>query len=388
MTAIPSNRLVVPILSATNFIVGVGAFVVVGLLNPLAEDLSMTTQRAGLIMVIYAMAYAVLSPVLVAVTGRLGRRRLLAAALIVFALSNLVAALATTEMVMFVSRVIAAAGAGILTPVSATVAAGLSPPEGRARALAAVFFGMTLAQVMGVPVGSFIAYTFGWRMAFGAVVVLSLPCLWLIWTRVPAGLSFTPVRLSDLMRTLGNAAHMVAVFFTSMFLGSIYVIYTYVAPLMDSTMGYGRDGISAVLLVFGIGAVVGNIIGGRITDWIGPFRTLLILSSGQVVIMPMFSTLPMSDLSLFVLCLAWASFGWAFMAAQQVRLISLDPENAPVLLSLNAAAIYVGAAVGSAVGGVALDQFGLTALGITGGLGAACAVAVLLLGQRLNARAR
>jgi predicted MFS family arabinose efflux permease len=370
--------LVIPVLSAANFIIGMGAFMVIGLLNPVADTFGMSVADAGNLMLYYALGYAILSPVLVSITGAVGRRRVLTAGLVLFAISNLIAAVAANETILFGSRVLAAAGAGLITPVAASVAAGLSAPDHRARALAAVFFGLTLSQVLGVPAGGFIAYTFGWRIAFAVVFALTLPVAVLIWLLVPAGLSFSPVSLRDLGRTLINPRQMLAISFTTLFLGSIYVVYTFISPLLAETMGYARNGISAILLVFGLGAVAGNLMGGQITDRIGPFHTLLALAVAQIAIMPLFSLLPMTTPALVALAFVWALFGWSFAAAQQVRLISLDPQNASVLLALNAAAIYVGAAIGSAIGGRVIESQGLTALGVAGGMGAALSIVVLM----------
>ena len=384
MTQEPGATAVIPVLSAANFVTGMGAFMVVGMLNPLAETMGMTAGQAGALMTVYALSYAVLSPLLVSLTGRIGRRRILTIGLGLFTLSCLVAALAPNNAVLFGSRILAAADAGLITPVAAAVAAGLSEPNRQARALASVFFGLTLAQVLGVPAGGFIAYTFGWRAAFFSVVVLALPVIWLLWTRVPAGLSFKPVSLGDLGHVLATPRLMVAISFTTFFLGSIYVVYTFISPLLSETMQFGRDGITLTLLVFGLGAVVGNLLGGRLIDRIGSYRTLALLSLAQVVIMPVFSWLPMPVTVVLALSLIWAGFGWAFMAAQQVRLIGLDPQSAQVLLALNAAAIYVGAALGSAAGAGVLAGPGLAWLGLAGGFGAVLALGLLQLSQHLN----
>lgn len=376
--------LAIPILSAANFVIGMGAFMVVGMLNPVAEDLALSPARAGWMMTIYALSYAVLSPILVALTGRVGRRRILAFGLTLFAVANVTASLASSEAGLLAARGLAAAGAGLVTPVSAAVAANLAAPERRARALASVFFGLTLAQVLGVPVGSWIAYTFGWRWAFAIVALLAFPITALIWTRIPAGLSVPPVTLRDLGRTLRNLRHLLAVSFTSVFLGAIYVIYTYLAPLLTTQMGFGRDGIALILLIFGFGAVFGNLAGGQMTDRIGATRTLLILALSQAAIMPWFTALPLPILGLAALMLSWSMFGWAFMAAQQVRLIALDPNSVSVLLALNAAAIYVGSAVGALVGGFVIGAYGLGALGWFGSAGAIAAALVLGLSNRLN----
>lgn len=375
----PPSPLIMPLLSAANFVIGMGAFVIIGILNPLADAFGLSAATTGLLMVVYAMAYAVLSPLLVSLTGSIGRRRVLTAAMLIFAAAAVMSALATTATVLFAGRVIAAIGAGLVTPVAAAVAAGLSPPSKQGTALANVFLGLSLAQVAGVPLGSFVAYTYGWRVAFWMVAVLALPCALLIWVRVPAGLSFAPVSLNDLGRVLRNLRLMLAVSFTSVFLSGTYIIFTFIAPLLTERMGFGRDGITLTLTLAGLGAVAGSFLGGRLADRIGATRTLAGLSLSLAVIMPAFSLLPMPVSALMAFVILWNLCGWSFMAAQQLRLISLSPADAGVLLALNAGAVYVGAAGGSAVGGAVLNTFGLDALGLAGACFALMAFAVLLL---------
>ena len=383
MTA-KSDPFVIPILSAANFVIGMGAFVVIGLLDPLAGDLSMTTSQAGWVMTTYALSYAVLSPILVSATGTFGRRRVIAAGLAVFTFAQIVMAFAPDAAWVFIARIMAAGGAGIVTPVGAAVAAGISAPENRAKALSTVFVGLTLAQVFGVPVGSFIAYTFGWRVAFAIVVLLALPCLWLIWTRVPKGLSFQPVTFADLKQTLRNGPIMLAVLFTASFLSAVWVVYTYLAPLLTQIMGWGRDGITLALLVFGVGAVIGNILGGILADRIGPIRTLALLASTQIFWLCLYSYLPFPEWLLLMFVFLQSVCGWSFMAGQQARLVSLAPHSAPVVLSLNAAAIYIGAALGSAIGGFVIDSAGLDYLGWTASALAVLALVHILVSARVS----
>lgn len=177
---------------------------------------------------------------------------------------------------------------------------------------------------------------------------------------------------------------MLAILFTGSFLGSLYVLYTYVAPLLSDTMGYGRDGVTFVLLMFGLGAVGGNILGGFMADRLGWKTTLTLLCLTQIAIMPVFSFLPLSTLVLATLAFGWALFGWAFMPGQQMRLIALAGPQAPVVLALNAAAIYLGAALGSAIGGLVIAGFGITFLGVAGGLLAILALIHLRLSARFS----
>lgn len=378
----------IPVLSAANFVIGMGAFVLIGMLTPVGQDFGISPGRTGWLMTTYAIAYAVLSPLLVSLTGSIGRRRVMAFALSGFALANLASALAPGELTLHLTRILAAAGAGVLSPVAASVAAGLSAPERRGKALAAVIFGLSLAQVLGVPAGSFIAYTFGWRVAFVVVALLAVPIVPLVWRTVPGGLAFQTITLPELGRTLRDPGTMIAVSFTATFLAAGYVVYTYLAPLLGQTMGYGRDGITAVLLVFGVAAVIGNLGGGVVADRIGAYRTLMGLTLGIIVTLPLFSLLPLPSPLLVGLIAVWSLLFWSMIPGQQMRIIALRPAASAIVLSLNAACIYIGAAVGSAVGSVVIAFGGVQALGF-GGLGMALlALAHLALSDRIARKLR
>lgn len=387
MTLAVPDRLLIPTLSACNFVIGIGAFGIIGLVEPLGEDMQLSTAQTGQLLTVYAVAYAVLSPLLVALSGRIGRRRILAAGLVLFALAAALSTFAPNMATLNIARVIAAAGGGIFTPLAAAVAATLTPEHQRAKVLASVFFGLTMSQVVGVPVSSWVAYTFGWRWSFGLVLALALPCIWLIWTRVPAGLHFQPVSLRDLRDVLREGRLMLAIAFTATFIGAQYILFTYIAPLLSSTMGYSGQGIAFVLMIAGFGAVAGNVMGGYLSDRHGWHITLSGLCVAQVIVMPTFSLLPVTQPQLFALVFLWALGSWSFMAAQQARLIALAGHRAPVVLALNAAAVYLGAAIGSAIGAIMILGYGLTSLGIGAGIGAVVALAHLTLSARLAPRA-
>ncbi|SFE32919.1 MFS transporter [Roseivivax sediminis] len=374
-------------LSACNFVIGMGAFVVIGLLEPVADGFGVTRGEAGALMTVYAIAYAILSPLLVSATGRIGRRRVMALGLAVFAAGSALCALAPTLWAMMAGRAVAAAGAGMFTPVSAAVAAALAAPEARGRALATVVVGLSLAQVAGVPAGGWIAYTFGWRGAFWLILALALIGVALVWTRVPQGLRLAPVTLRDLGGVLRDRLAMGAVLFTASFLAAVFVLYTYLTPLLGETMGWGRDGITLLLVIYGAGAVLGNLMGGWMADRLGAVRTLVVLTLCQIAVMPVFSGLPYPEAAVMALAFLWALVGWSFMAAQQLRLLAIAPEEASVVLALNAAAIYIGAALGSALGGAVLGAFGIGALGIAGGLAACWVLAHILWSRRAALRA-
>ena len=375
-------------LSAGNFVIGMGAFVVIGILAPVSEGLSVTAADAGLLLTVYALAYALGSPLGVALSGALDRRLVLLSGLGVFALAALVASLATSLEVLLLARVLGAFGAGLFTPVAAGVALAVSERGAEGRMLARVFFGLTLAQVAGVPVGSWLAYTFGWQAAFVMVVILAIVAWVTLWKLVPRGLSFQVNGLATLRDALLDIPGMIAVLFTATFLGAIYIMLTYLALLLDERLGLGRDGVTLVLVVYGIGAVAGNLLGGRLNDRIGSHPTLVLLCAVQVCCLPLFSLLPMPLMLVLLLVFISATFGWAFMAPQQTRLVHLRPSRQAVMLSLNAAAIYVGAAVGSWLGSLVLAHLGLDALGWCAAIAMAATLGHLLASKRIQPHAK
>jgi predicted MFS family arabinose efflux permease len=371
-------------LSAGNFAIGMGAFVVIGLIPPLAERFALSAAEAGRALTVYAVAYAVGSPLLVALTGGWDRRAALLTGLGLFLAAALWTALARSPTELWAARALAACGAGLFTPVSAAVAAAAAAPERRGAALSTVFFGLTFAQVAGVPAGAFLGYAYGWATAFWAVAGLTALGLGAVAALTPRGLPFTAASLGTLGAALRDGPAMLAALFTASFLGAIYVLYTYLAPLLEARMGWGRDGVSATLAAFGIGAVAGNLLGGRLSDRIGPARTLLLLCAGQAALLPLWSFLPLPGAAVLGLATLWSVFGWSFMAPQQARLIARAPERAGVMLSINAASIYLGASLGSALGGLLLARFGVDALGVAAAAAMGFAALHLLVSERLR----
>lgn len=379
-----ARRMLVFALSSANFVVGMGAFVVIGVLTPVAEDFALTEAEAGLMMTAYALAYAVGSPTLVALSGGIARRTVLATGLSVFTAAVTLTAIAPTSDILFAARVMTGIGAGLITPVAAGVAAAASPPEGRGKALAAAFFGLTLAQVLGVPVGAWLGYTYGWETVFWLNAALGAVALTAILMLVPRDIPFQVNSLGTLRDALGDLRTVLAILFTVLSMAAVYVFYTYTAPVLEARMGFDRDGVSLFLLAFGVGAVFGNLLGGWLTDRIGAYRTLIFVASTGIVFLSVYSFLPIPAWLLYAQAVLWAVCGWSFAASQQFRLISMAPERQNVMLALNAAAIYVGVSLGSWIGGVTLRIAGLDALGLTGAAVSALALLTLVLSERLR----
>lgn len=365
-----------------NFIIGMGVFVVIGIISPIAEGLGVAKADAGIILTAYAFAYALFSPLGAALTGDWPRRNVLVAALAIFLAGSIASALSTGITMLTLSRIAVALGGALYTPISAGVAVAVAAPERRGKALSTVFGGITLAQVIGVPFGAWLAYRFGWHASFWAVAGLAAIGTLVIALTIPRDVRFTASSLSTITEALRDSRTIFATAFTATFITAIYVLYTFFGPVIEALVGSNPEIRSLYLVLYGSGAVIGNFVGGYLTDRIGARKTLTILCLGQAIIMPFFSVIPWSPGLFAVLVGLWSAFGWSFMAPQQARLVQMAPKSAALVLALNAAMIYVGITLGSAIGAQILHRSDLSALGIAGGALSLLALLHLLLSGR------
>ncbi len=374
-------------LSFVNFAVGAGAFSITGMLAPLAQSFGLSKVQAGWVMGAYALAYAVTSPVLVALTGRLRRRSVLLAGLAIFIAATVASAFAPSAGFFYAARLLAAIGCGMTTPVAAAIAVAISSEADRGRALAFVFTGMTLAQVLGVPGGAFIGYTFGPPATFLAAAGLcALAFVW-IALAVPGNVQMAPQSLLTLGRTLISPRHLVAVLLTVTIATSGYLAATFMGPLAEIRLGMGRDGVALMLAAGGIGAFAGNVLSGRMVDRLGPSRALLLFLCAQVVMQPIFTAVHYGLALGLAVSFLWNAAGWGFTVPQQARLMALDPKTQGVMLALNASGIYLGTGLGSALAGAVYENFGIDATGIVGAAIALLAIAHLFFSDWLAKRA-
>jgi predicted MFS family arabinose efflux permease len=359
------------------FAIGTEGYVVAGLLPDLAADLHVSVALAGQLITVFALAYALGSPVLAVVTGAMERRRLLIVALAAFAIFNLLAAVAHSYVLLMLARVGLALSAGTFMPAASAYAVAAFPAAQRGRALSVIYGGFTVALVLGAPLGVTLGAHLGWRFIFigvAAAALVALTGLSLTLSRQKAGAT---VSIPERVAVARRPEILAALSVTVLALTGVYAIYSFLAPLLERAAHVGGDTVALMLFVFGLGGVIGNACSGSATDRFGAKRVLTFVLLGLAVLFTMLAltvawvTPAVAFWVLLPLLGAWGFTGFSFPASQQTLLVSLAPKFAPITLSLNSSAIYLGVSLGTALGSMFVAQGGI---GNLGWVGAGCEV--------------
>jgi predicted MFS family arabinose efflux permease len=337
-----------------NFVIGTGTLIVPGMLPALAEGLDVSLPAAGQLVSAFALAVCVSAPLLAGWTSRFDRRKLLVAMQIVFVGGHLAAAALSDYGPMLAVRVLTSLSAALFTPQAAATAALLVPPERRGRAIAFVFLGWAIASVFGVALGAFVAAKIGWRTGFLLVAGGAVLAALLVWRCVPAGLRVQPVDRSMWRAILGNRALMATVAVTFLQSAPQFVILAYIVPATIAFLGVSPGALGLILAGYGAVGVLGNVLAARFVDRLGAANVVMAALVSMLAAHLLWPWSP-GILGLYLLVLfLWGLGFFAANGAQQARLADLAPQQASVSVALNSSSLYLGQAVGPAVGGLVL----------------------------------
>lgn len=383
MLTVMQRRLTMLGLALGNLAIGTLAFVVIGILPDIARDYDIPEARAGLVFTLYAATYAASSPLLIAATGLVPRKWLLCLALGLAAAATLGSALAPGLGSLAATRVVAAMGGAVYTPVAAAVAYALSPPESRGRSLGLVFFGLQVAQAAGVPLGAVLSDRFGWPAAFLLAVGLAGVALPVLVLALPARIVTPQSSLAKFGRAMRDPLGLAAVLVMGLHVAAMMVPLSFIATLAASR----GDAPGLVLTLFGLGGVLGGLAAGRLAQGIGPVRARGIALVSQLLLLPLLS-LPLVGLSwgsagFLTVAFLWSLLATPLMIPQQMLLLDRHHDRGDLMLGLNGTANYVGVALGSAIGGGVVTFAGPAALGAVGGVLALAALAAAGVSERL-----
>jgi predicted MFS family arabinose efflux permease len=350
------------------FAIGTEGFMIAGLLPALARDLDVSLAAAGHLVTAFSLAYAVGAPVMAVLTAGLERRRILAIAMSGFILANLLAAMAPNYAGLLAARLLLALSAATFMPAASGYAATLGGPERRGLALSMVTNGLTLAIIVGVPLGVLVGEGFGWRATFLGVAGLAAASLAGILAWLPRQPPGATASLGERL-ALARRGDILAVLATTVLtVAGTFAVYTYLRVFLNDIVGLAAYGVALVLSGFGLASAVGTRLGGSAADGWGARRTVIIaggLALLAYLALSLGATLGpgMAMPVLLPAILLWGFASWGLITAQQARLVALAPALAPVSLSLNSSAIYLGSAAGAAAGALVIANGAVGRLG-------------------------
>jgi MFS transporter, DHA1 family, inner membrane transport protein len=335
-----------------NVVTGCSVLAPAGMLSELSGGLDVTIRDAGLLITFGAIVLCIGSPLTAWLTSRIERRRLLTATLAVLALTNAASAFAPDYTTLLVIRLIMLTVGALYTPQAAGTAALIVPAEKRGSTIAYIFLGWSLAAAIGLPLITFIASRYGWRAVYGSIGLTGgLSFLLLAW-RLPGGLVGAPVDLKTWAAVGRNRMIVLLLSVTTLQMSGQFVVFTFMGPLLTKLTGAGPDAVGLVFALYGLFGFVGVAIATRIVDTWGAYKTSLLfttlLLSGIAGWALSAGIYPLMACSVAIWGLGFASTN----SMQQVRLVTAAPALASASVSLNTSVLYIGQAVGSAIGGL------------------------------------
>ena len=335
-----------------NIVTGCSVLAPAGMLGELSSGLGVTIRDAGLLITFGAIILCIGSPLTAWLTSRIERRRLLTATLAVLALTNAASAFAPDYISLLVIRLIMLAVGVLYTPQAAGTAALIVPAEKRGSTIAYVFLGWSLAAAIGLPLIAFIASRYGWRTVYGGIGLIGcFSFLLLVW-RLPGGLVGAPVDLKTWAEVGRDRMIVLLLSITTLQMSGQFVVFTFMGPLLTKLTHAGPDAVGLVFAIYGVFGFIGIAIATRIVDSWGAYKTsvlfTVLMSAGVTGWALSAGIYPLMACSVAVWGLGFASTN----SMQQVRLVAAAPALASASVSLNTSVLYIGQAVGSAIGGV------------------------------------
>ncbi|MCC7634492.1 MFS transporter [Stenotrophomonas rhizophila] len=346
------------------YAIGTTEFVIVGLIPTIAADLGVSLPSAGLLVSLYALGVAVGAPVLTALTGRVPRKTLLVALMVLFTLGNVIAWMAPGYGSLIVARVLTGLAHGVFFSIGSIIATSVVPREKAASAIAIMFTGLTVALVTGVPLGTFIGQHLGWRATFLAVAALGVVALVGSLLFVPRNLQRSePATFGQQLAVLAQPRLLLVYAITALGYGGTFLSFTYLASILQDVSGFSANAVSGVLLVYGVSVAVGNLWGGRLADRRGPIPALKLIFGLLAAVLFVLTFTAHNTWLVLLTVLALGAVAFGNVPGLQVYVVKqaqrFAPQAADVASGLNIAAFNVGIAFGASLGGLVVDHLGL-----------------------------
>ncbi len=382
------TRSFVPILALTlcAFAIGTAEFVIAGLLPNIAGDLGVSIPAAGQLVTAYALGVVVGAPLVAILTSRLPRKRVLLLMLAIFVGGNLLSAIAPGYGLLMAARVLAALAHGSLFGVGAVVATELVPESKRASAVALMFTGLTVANLAGVPLGTALGQAYGWRATFVAITALGAVTFVAVAALIPSIAGMGGIDLRREFTVARRPDVLLALLTTVLGWGCVFVLFTYIVPILEQVSGFTPTAVTVILFVIGVGLTIGINVGGRLADR-GVMRTLIAMLAALAALSALFALVSRSPVTAVPVIFLWGMAAFGTIPSLQTRVLDSARDAPNIASSLNVGAFNLGNAGGALIGGLTIDWgLGLTAVPLAAALVALAGLAVAVAGRRLDRR--
>jgi len=349
------------LLAGANFAAACSGMVIAGLLQLIARDLDWQPAQAGHLVTTYALGFAIGAPVLGAVFGSYCRKKTVVLGLALVATGGALTAWAPGSPWIEAARLLVAAGAALTLPSTSAIAAYLHP-EDRAAALAQVLVGLTLAVVLGVPLGTLLAEHLGWRSTVLAAALLAALASAVMQLALPGGIVVPPVPLQAWRNLLADMRMLPLFLVTLVVVAGSFSVYAFIAVFVAAMAGLGAQGLSGLLFLYGLASLAASLVLGRMVGAIGELRLLMVSLVTLALALAALGQTAHKPALLAGLFVAWAVAGSIIGTLQQSRIVAAAPTLGPASLALNTSASFAGQALGTIGGGLVLSAFGIGGL--------------------------
>ncbi|WP_371377033.1 MFS transporter [Sporomusa aerivorans] len=373
------NTYKIYLLSLISFLVGTSQFVIVGILDKVAASAGVSVSTAGQLITAFALANAIGTPLVIMATAKMNQSRQLLLALVIL-LTGIAATLALPGFgYLLASRAILGIGTGVFIVTAFALTAKLALPGHQGEAMSNISMGFSAALVFGVPIGRVITAAYDWQAIFWIIGFFSLLGIFVVARTIPATISEAPAPLGRQLSLLRKPNIAAALGITFFVFSGYSVFNTYITPFLASVKPMSEQELSSALFALGIASLIGSKLGGFLADQVGTTRTLLGSIVIQAVTLALLSAAFGSISFTMVLIMLWAASAWTFGLTQSFNIVSLAPEAASIMLSLNSSFVQLGFAVGAGIGGIAMGSSSILAISWIGAASvafAACIAAV------------
>ncbi|GAB3464353.1 MFS transporter [Massilia terrae] len=363
------------------FAIGTTEFTPMGLLPVIADGVKVSIPTAGMLVSAYAVGVMAGAPVMTLLFSRFGKRAALMSLMLIFTAGNLLSAFAPSYTTLLLSRLITSLNHGAFFGIGAVVAASVVPKEKQASAIAAMFMGLTVANIGGVPAATWIGQQLGWRLAFGGTAMLGLITIAALWLALPKGEPGARPDVRRELQVLTRREVLLAMGTTVLGSGAMFALYTYVAPMLADITHASPGFVAFALVLIGIGFTIGNSLGGRLADWSLDGATKLILGA-LALVMVLLPLLLTSHVGAAIGMVVWGAAAFGIVPPVQMRVMQAAAQAPGLASSVNVGAFNLGNAVGAALGGFVIGQgLGYAAVPLVGAALAAGGLGLVWLGN-------